>query len=156
MAFLRFCWDVTKGTLLYLAIVAGGLTLFLVLAPIFGYLPYSDRPGPGWYGHFPALGWSEFWSNALEMLSYGTFIALLIAIGGGVCVLLIRLAERFGAPLLAVRLAGGLLTAIVTGWFVLGAGWYIALGLPAWITATTLGLIAGAWILPRRARALVV
>ena len=152
MAALRFVWDWVKATAVYLLVVAGGLTLFLILSPLFGYLPYSDRPGPGWFGRFPAVGWAEFWSNAWRMLSYGAFIALLIAIGGALCALLIRGAEYFRAPVLAVRIGGGLVTAVVTAWFVMGAAWYIALGLAGWVVSIGLGLVAGAWILPRRTR----
>ena len=155
MAVLRFLWDWIQATALYLLIVAGGLTLFLILAPLAGYLPYSDRPGPGWHGQFPALGWREFWSNAWSMLGYGAFTALLIAIGGALCALLIRGAERLGAPVLAVRIGGGLVTALVTAWFVMGAGWYIALGLPGWVLSILLGLAAGSCILPRGRRSAV-
>jgi hypothetical protein len=87
------------------------------------------------------------------MLGYGGFIALLIALGGALCTLLILGAERLGASVLAVRIGGGLVTALVTAWFVMGAGWYIALGLPAWVLSIVLGLLAGAYILPRGRRA---
>ena len=49
---------------LYVLVVIGGTVAFLCIAPIFGYLGYSDRPGPGWFGHFPAVTWSEFRDNA--------------------------------------------------------------------------------------------
>ena len=152
MAVLRFFWEWLKATLAYLLVVAGGLTLFLILSPLFGYLAYSDRPGPGWFGTFPAIGWAEFWANAWAMLSYGAFIALLIAMGGAFCALMIRGAEAMRAPVLAVRIGGGLLSGLVTAWFVMGAAWYIALGLPGWVISIALGFAAGAWILPRRVR----
>ena len=156
MAFLRGLWSFVKSVALYLGVVAGGLTVFLILAPLFGYLPYSDRPGPGWHGSFPALGWADFWANAVQMASFGIFIALLIALGGAIVVGIIRLTERFHAPLLAVRVGGAILSALVTAYFVMGAGWYIALGLPAWIVSILLGALAGGWFLPRHASPRVV
>ncbi|MEO7360145.1 MAG: hypothetical protein ABI120_07440 [Gemmatimonadaceae bacterium] len=135
---------------MYLAVVAGGLTIFLSLAPLVGYLPYSDRPGAGWFGRFPAVGWTDFWRNSWQMLGYGVFIATLLAIGGVVCVLCIRATERMGAPDWILRSVGGLLSAVITGYFILGAGWYISLGQPGLIVAVLLGAIAGALVLPRR------
>ena len=153
MGFLRWLWGFAKSVALYLGVVAGGLTVFLIFAPLFGYLPYSDRPGPGWHGSFPALGWADFWNNSLQMAGFGVFIALLIASGGAIVVGLIRLTERFHAPLIAVRVGGAILSALVTAYFVMGAGWYISLGLPAWIVSVALGTVAGGWLLPRRTSA---
>jgi hypothetical protein len=46
---MRLLLRFLKAVALYLATVVGGVTLFLIFAPLFGYLPYSDRPGPGWF-----------------------------------------------------------------------------------------------------------
>ena len=147
-------WDLVRSTALYLAVVVGGLTTFLILSPLAGYLPYSDRPGAGWFGRFPAIGWTEFWSNTWQMLGFGAFIALLIAIGGMVSVVCIRAIERARAPLWAVRAVGGLITGVITGYFVLGASWYLALSQAGVVVAVILGGIAGAFVLPHRMLAL--
>ena len=144
----RLFWDLVKSTALYLAVVAGGLTVFLIVSPLFGYLPYSDRPGPGWFSRFPGIGWTDFWDNAWHMLGFGLFIALLIAIGGAVSVLFVRAVERTRAPVWLLRSAGGLMTAVVTGYFTLGAGWYIALSQAGVVVAMLLGAVAGALVLP--------
>src|SRR5487761_2164904 len=50
---VQFC-----GTaLLFSATVALGTSITLLVASSVGYLPYSDRPGPGWWGrvHWPSL-----------------------------------------------------------------------------------------------------
>src|SRR5262245_5972585 len=109
MPFLRFLSDVGR----YLAVVAGGLTVFLVFAPLFGYVPYSDGNPTS-----PKAGWAAVYTYAPRMLSFGAFLALLIAAGGVLSVGLIRLAERVHAPILVVRIAGGLLTALITAYFV--------------------------------------
>ena len=152
MTFLRWLWSFVRSVALYLATVAGGLTLFLILAPLFGYLPYSDRPGPGWHGTFPAMGWNEFWRNAYGMLAFGAFIAILIALGGAIIVALMRTAEHFRLPLLGVRISGAIVSGLITAYFVLGAGWYISLGIAGWIVAIVLGVVAGGWLLPDRPR----
>lgn len=50
----------TKSLALYLLGAVGGTVTFLSLAPVVGYLPYSDRPGPGCLGSFSAVNWHEF------------------------------------------------------------------------------------------------
>ena len=51
-----FAKDLIRSLTLYCLIVAGGTALLLFVASAVGYLPYSDRPGPGWHGaHIPGL-----------------------------------------------------------------------------------------------------
>lgn len=139
MPFLRFLYDVAR----YLALVVGGITLFLIFAPLFGYVPYSDGNASS-----PKAGWGGVYAYAPRVLSFGAFLALLIAVGGILSVGLIRLAERMHAPVLVIRVGGGLLTAIITAYFVWAGGWFIALPRPAVFLGTVLGLVAGAWLLP--------
>src|SRR5712692_1562273 len=48
--------DLLAFTSLWTLTVAGGVFLVLILLTLIGYLPYSDRPGPGWQGaHLPSL-----------------------------------------------------------------------------------------------------
>jgi hypothetical protein len=142
-AFLRFA----KSLALYVVIVAGGVTLFLIVAPIFGYVPYGDRPGPGWYGEFPALGWTEFWANAWGMLQYGSFLALLFVIPGTLGLLLIRGMQRVVSHQTAQRALTSLIAAVAAGWWMLGAGWYISAGWPLLVLSAFLGALAGAYVL---------
>jgi len=85
------------------------------------------------------------------MLNVGLFFAVLFAIAGVVCVASVRLLERFVHRPVPVRIGGGLISALVTGYWMLGAGWYIAAGLALLILAVALGALAGSWYLPRRA-----
>lgn len=137
-----------RSLALYLAVVVGGVTLFLVLVPLLGYLPYSDRPGPGWYGVFPALGWYAFWKNAGEMLGYGLFLGLLFIVPGAVALLIIRGIERWLPFSTVVRILEILLAALFAGGWMLSAGWYIAAGWPLVALALVLGAVAGAWVIP--------
>ena len=138
-----------KSLALYLATVAGGVTLFLIVAPLFGYLAYSDRPGPGWFGAFPALSWNQFWANAGGMLGYGVFLGILFLIPGAVAVLIIGGIERFVRHQVLVRVLAAVVAALGAGYWMLGAGWYIAAGPALLVVAIILGGLAGAWFLVR-------
>ena len=146
-----FLKSVLRSTLIYELITFGGLTLFLILAPLFGYLPYSDRPGPGWYGRFPALGWSEFWSSAGKMISIGAFFAVIALQFAVPCALFIVAADRFVHRRLLLYSAGVLLCAAVTFYLMPALGWYVALGAPAMWVGTVLGAVAGYLFVPQRA-----
>ncbi|SRR6266568_2720746 len=147
----RFLKDVLRSTLIYELITFGGLTLFLILASLFGYLPYSDRPGPGWYGRFPALGWSEFWSSAGHMISIGAFFAVIALQFAVPCALLIVAAHRLVRWPAVVYAAGVLLSAAVTFYLMPALGWYVALGAPAMWVGIVLGALAGYLFVPLRA-----
>lgn len=146
----RMLLSFLKSVALYLGVVVGGVTLFLIVAPLVGYVPYSDRPGPGWHGSFPAMSWSQFLSHSRGMLGFSLFAALLMSQFAAICVLVIRLLERLRTPLSVVRFIGGVLTAFLSAYGWLGVGWYIAIGSPAVTLAIVLGALAGAWLLPRR------
>jgi len=136
-----------RSLALFLLVVVGGVTLFLILAPLFGYLPYSDRPGPGWYGRFPAMGWSEFRASSWDMLGFGLFLGIVFPVPGAAGVLLIRAFECAVRNRTARRGAATLIAALAAGWWILGAGWYISAGLPLLVLATLLGAVTGGALL---------
>ena len=136
-----------RSLALFLLVVVGGVTLFLILAPLFGYLPYSDRPGPGWYGRFPAMGWSEFRASSWDMLGFGLFLGIVFPVPGAAGVLLIRAFECAVRNRTARRGAATLIAALAAGWWILGAGWYISAGLPLLVLATLLGAVMGGALL---------
>jgi len=150
---LRFILNLILSTLIFLAVVPGGLTLLLILVPLFGYIPYSDRPGPGWYGKFPAMSLDQFWTNAIDTVGIGAFYAVFLALGGLLVVVLIRVMELFKAEIFTVRIIGGFFSAVVTAYFSAAAGWYFAMGYLGWITTIVLGALAGSWLLPRKVAA---
>ena len=149
---LRFSFDLTKSVGLYVLIVVGGTLTFLSVAPVVGYLPYSDRPGPGWYGRFPAISWGEFVEHVRFMVDWTSlfiwqamFLALLIF-------LLARGLELVRTPRLVVAVICAVVSAFLTGYLVLAAGWYISIGAAAVNFAMFLALVFGAFLLPRRYR----
>ena len=146
---MRLALAFVKSVALYLAAVIGGLTLFLVLAPLFGFLS-DDPPTLDSDRSFPAMGWAEFWDNFARMVEVGLFLVTILVVPGVLCVLAIRGLERVTSSSLVVRLGGSLIAALLTGYWMFGANWYIGAGLPMLIVAVGLGALAGAWFIPRR------
>ena len=142
--------DLLKTVGLYLVVVVGGVLSFLSLAQVFGYLPYSDRPGPGWFGRFPAISWAEFWHGASYHFGWSALLLPYAAVSGFIMFLIVRVLERFRTPRVVVAVVGALLGGIVSGYIVLGVGWYIAIAAAPVYVAMVLGLIFGALLLPRR------
>jgi len=116
---------------------------------VFGYLPYSDRRGPGWIGKFPAIGWADFWHGVGFMFGWALLLVPYAIVAGLIVFALARLLERFKVPRLVVAIVAALLAGFVSGYIVLGIGWYIAIaGAPVYFAAV-LGLIYGGCLLPR-------
>jgi hypothetical protein len=135
--------------LLFSAIVGVGTSLFLFLSSCFGYLPYSDRPGPGWWGrvHFPS--WAEF-TSYIGFAPFFAYFCLFFGVGIFGLSLVLGFAST---PRWLNRLIGGILCAMAGGMAVLGAGWYLALAEIGPDSALVLGLIYGLFLFPRFIRA---
>lgn len=123
-------------TLVYLGVVVGGVTAFLVLAPV-----VVGRPG----SRAPAIGWGDFAAHAGSAASTGAFLVILFALPGA---LLAALTAPSGRPAGERRVLGGVAGLLLTGWWMAGAGWYVPGGRPLLAFGTLLGLLAGAWALP--------
>jgi hypothetical protein len=135
---------------LYVLVVIGGTVAFLCIAPVFGYLGYSDRPGPGWFGHFPAITWSEFRDNALFFLDWATLFIRHSLLFGLLIVLLARGLELVRTPSIAVAIICAVVSVFLTGYLMLAAGWIIALGAVPFYFSLLLALLFGAILLPKR------
>lgn len=134
-------------------IVAGGETLFLILAPLVGYIPYGDRPQPGFHPISGTFTWSNFRLFVLDQLGYGLYFAILTAPGALVSAIVIRALELMPKPV-PMRITGGVVCAIAAGFCMLIAAGTINMALPGWIVSVALGALAGAWAMPRRAKPL--
>jgi hypothetical protein len=145
-----FALDLLRSVGLYLLVVVGGLLCFLSLAPVIGYIPYSDRPGAGWIGRFPGVTWSEFLGVVTFLLSWATLLVPYAAAGGVLLFGIARVLERFKVPHIAVAVVMALLAGFVSGYIAAGIGWYIAIAEPPVLFAEFLGVIFGAWFLPAK------
>lgn len=141
----RFAKDLVKSVALYCLTVAGGTVLLLLVLSGIGYLPYSDRPGPGWHAaHIPTLREIGFY------LSFGTFFLVTLSLFWGVALFLFaRCLGWLSAPRPLVAVSGAIAAGFVTCMGVAGAGWYIAIAAFPVYAAGILGLLFGALLLPR-------
>ena len=127
----------------YVVLITGGLVATLIISSLIGYLPYSDRPGPGWVG--PSLSFDL----VRYYLSWGTLVMLPTVLYGTALFAYNRFIMFFGAPHGLVRAVATLTAALVSLLLAAGMGWYIALAaFPSWI-ASALGAAWGAVVLPR-------
>jgi len=145
----RLLLDLLKSIDLYILVVVGGSLCFLSLAPLFGYLPYSDRPGPGWFGRFPAIGWTDFWHGVDFILGWALLLLPYAIVAGLIVFALARLLERVKTPRIVVAVICALLAGFMSGYIVLALGWYIAIADAPVYFAIVLGLIFGGLLLPR-------
>jgi hypothetical protein len=131
-------------TLLFSIIVSVGTSIVLFVSSCIGYLPYSDRPGPGWWGsvHWPS--WAEF-SIYIGFAPWFAYSCLFFGLG------LFGLSLVLGAattPRWLNRILGGAISAMAGGLAVLGAGWYLALAEIGPDAAIALGLAYGVFLYP--------
>jgi len=127
----------------YVTFIAVGLVVTLTVSSAVGYLPYSDRPGPGWIGPSFSFGQLGFYA------SWGVLLLIPTALYGSVLFAYHRLLRWLDAPLLLVRLIAAVSAGVIAFVLAAGVGWYIAIAaFPVWIAAG-LGVVWGAVLLPR-------
>lgn len=134
------------GTALLFSCVVGlGTSLVLLVSSCVGYLPYSDRPGSGWWGkiHWPM--WAEI-TTYLGFAPWFAYFCLYFGLGLFGLGLVLGVAST---PRWLNRLIGGLIAALGAGLAVMGAGWYLALAEIGPDSAVVLGLLYGLFLFPR-------
>ena len=137
--------DAIYCAILYAAVLGGGVFLLLVVSSAIGYLPYSDRPGPGWFSpHLPTLQELRFFGSWAFF-----FVGPFALFWGAVLFLFVRLTGWLGAPKWLLRVLGGFFAGALGLLGIAAAGWYIALSAAAVYGGAILGVIFGAILLPR-------
>ncbi len=131
--------------LLFSGIVGIGTSLVLLLSSCLGYLPYSDMPGPGWWGRLHWPSWTEF-ATYIGFAPWFAYSCLYF--GAGLFALSLVLGAA-STPRWLNRLIGGLVAAVAAGLAVLGAGWILALAAIGPDSALILGLLYGVFLFPR-------
>ena len=115
----------------------------LVLVNSIGYLPYSDRPGPGWHApHFPGIAEVHFFIGFATLLFTATaFCGLIFALAG--LVLSFCSTPRWGLRIVAVP------TAFLASGLMMGAvGWMIAISSVGIYIAAACGALWGLFLFP--------
>jgi hypothetical protein len=142
---LRSLWRIIFFALLYAITLAGGIFIFLVASSAVGYLPYSDRPGPGWYNpHLPPLQEMSFFASWAFR-----FVGPFALLWGAILFLFTRLTAWLGAPKWLLRTLGGVFGSVLGLLGIAAAGWYIAISWVATDVGAVLGLLFGVILLPK-------
>jgi hypothetical protein len=139
-----FAWRWLKSTCLGVLFLSGGIFVTLLVSEAIGYLPYSDRPGPGWY--------APHWPNVHEIAFFASFSFLVAGLFNSI----LSAAAFLYASLLSIlrmpRWMIGLGTAIpVTLLALLGAaanGWMIAIAAPPIFAAGIFGCVYAGFVIP--------
>lgn len=116
----------------------------LILVNSSGYLPYSDRPGPGWQlPHFPTFE---------ELLFFTSFAFLLLtttAFFGGVFAGAGWVLGFCSLPRWALRIFASPIAFIASGLTMAGVGWMIAISSTGVLIAAGCGALWGLFVFPR-------
>jgi hypothetical protein len=127
--------------------VVVGVCLLPFGAAATGYLGYSDRPGPGWYGS----GWSGIDPrHARFVAAFGGMLSPFAFATAGLLYSLVRLLVWLRFSAVTVVAVSMISSAVMSGLIVLGVGWYIAVGEDAVLYAAGAGALVGAIVLPAR------
>jgi len=130
----------------YCAVVILSSILLLVGLSAVGYLPYSDRPGPGWGNvspHLPTLeevSYFSDWATLLLPMCY-FFASLLFAFMAWI--------KWLKPSIWLVRIVGGIFGSGISMLVVAAAGWHISIAALVTNSVGVCGLLFGAFILPR-------
>jgi hypothetical protein len=119
------------------------VNLLLLIVNSSGYLPYSDRPGPGWQRpHLPSKEELQFFLGFALLLLRGT------ALYGGLFAVLAGLLGVCRIPRWGLRLIVTPLAFVASGIMMGAAGWMIAISSMGVYTAAVCGGLWGLLILP--------
>jgi hypothetical protein len=117
--------------------------LLLLVVNSSGYLPYSDRPGPGWQRpHLPSKDDLQFFFGFAVLLLRGT------ALYGGLFALLAGLLGLCRVPRWGLRVISTPLAFVSSGLMMAAAGWMIAISSMGVYTAAICGGMWGLLVFP--------
>ena len=129
----------------YLCAVTVTPLIAMILMAFVGYLPYSDRPGPGWYGLRLAISVREL----RLFVDWWVFSALAAIPLAAVLFVLDSLLSLVRKPRWLRMTASGTASLLLSGYLLLATGWYIAISGVIPILGGLAGFIHGAWVLSR-------
>ena len=108
-----------------------------------GYLPYSDRPGPGWQPpHWP------HWEELSFFIGFALYLGIPTCLYATGQTILARICELCSLPKWVVGIVGSILGFFASALSMAAAGWMIALSPLGVYLAAGCGLVWGALVLP--------
>lgn len=131
----------------YVAGIGTSVVLLLLVSSAVGYLPYSDRPGPGWGNiprHLPGLDEIKYFSGWAFFFLLPTCYFF-----GSLLFIFMAWIRWLNTPTWLARVLGGLFGYGFTALAVAGAGWYIAISPFIGNGVALMGLLFGILVLPR-------
>ncbi|HXN24791.1 MAG TPA: hypothetical protein VOA41_18815 [Candidatus Dormibacteraeota bacterium] len=132
-------------TFVYALFLGCGTFLLLVVISAIGYLPYSDRPGPGWYSaHIPNLQEVSYYASWATL-----FVGPFALLWGMLLFVLVRALGWFATPRWLVRIIAAVIAFFLSLLGLASAGWYIAIAGVVVYGGAGIGSLFGGWILPR-------
>lgn len=125
--------------------LSGGVWIVLLSLTLIGYLPYSDRPGPGWQAaHIPTVEEMQFfWGWAVPI------VAPVAVYSGALLFVLVRALGWFGTPVLELRIVGMVVSGYLGLLILSTTGWYIAIAPAAVYAGAALASGFGVGVLPK-------
>jgi hypothetical protein len=139
----RFVRDYVIAVSWYVGLVVMGLVITLTTSSAIGYLPYSDRPGPGWTE--PSFSFGQVWFY----LQWSTWLLVPSAIYGTVVFVYLRVLRVLDAPSALIRVVGATSAGLMAFVISAGVGWYISMAAFPVFVAMGLGGWWGAVLCPR-------
>jgi len=132
-------------TLLFSGVVGVGTSGILLASSCIGYLPYSDRPGPGWrsQAHWPT--WGEI-ATYFGFAPWFAYFCLFFGLGLFGLSIVLGFAS---VPRWLSRILGAILSAAAALLSIASAGWYLALAPIGPDIAGVFGLLYGLFFFPR-------
>lgn len=136
--------DLLTCTGLYCLLIIGGLLLVFAACALAGYLPYSDRPGPGWEApHVPS------WDEMGFYLDWELHMVPSLVLWAAMFWVLMEWLGWLRIPRWVTRVIGGVFCGCLTLLTTAFTGWYIALAAFPANMAGIFGLVFGIFVLPR-------
>jgi hypothetical protein len=130
----------------YTLVVAATVFILLLGCSAVGYLPYSDRPGPGWGNvpaHVPSIEEIQYFG------SWTIYLVPMCAFWGSFIFFFGAWATWFRTPRWLVRVLGILFCGFLALLATEAAGWYIAIAAFPVYGAGAAGSLFGGLVLPR-------
>jgi hypothetical protein len=145
----RLLLDYVRSFTIFVLASIGACAVIMLVLPRFGYLTYSDRPGPGWYGGLD-FRWDSVRHDAGMALGLAVFALPAAVILFPLSFAGVRLSEVHGLARTPRAIMGAALCAGLAFITLAGAGWIVSLGWVPLLAGLAGAATYGAAVLSRK------